>query len=168
MEPAPTSADRSSNMAPAAAAPDRGRRRFMQGLLGFSIVSMVAMVVAPIVGFLIPPKTEASGAGEKTPAGSLNDLPVGTGEVVAMGSSPVIVVRTDDSSANSGVKAFSAVCTHLGCIVEYDSTSNQIHCPCHDGRFNPANGAVVSGPPPQALPPVNVALEGDQIFLVAG
>ena len=153
-------ADRPANPS---AGPAASRRRFIQGLLGFSVVSMVAMVAAPIIGFLIPPKTEAGGAGGKTPAGSTNDLPVGTGTVVAMGSSPVIVVNTE-----AGVKAYSAVCTHLGCIVEFDPTLKQIVCPCHDGHFNPASGAVVSGPPPQALPPVNVDLEGDQIFLVAG
>ena len=140
-----------------------GRRRIVQALLGFSIVSTVGMVVAPIVGFLIPPKSEGAGAGGRTLVGKLEDLPVGSGKVVAMGSSPVIVVDTE-----SGVKAFSAVCTHLGCIVEFDATVKQIVCPCHDGHFNPANGAVISGPPPQPLKPVTVAVETDQIFLVPG
>jgi cytochrome b6-f complex iron-sulfur subunit len=140
-----------------------GRRRFIRLLLGFSVFSTAAMVVTPIVGFLIPPKTAGAGAGGRTLAATTADLPIGSGKVVPMGSKPVIVVNT-----TGGVKAYSAVCTHLGCIVAYDSTSGQIVCPCHDGRFNPASGAVISGPPPQPLPPIAVAVEKDQIFLVSG
>ena len=140
-----------------------GRRRFIRLLLGFSVVSTLAMVVTPIVGFLVPPKTAGAGAGGRVLAGTTTDLPVGSGKVVAMGSKPVVVINTE-----AGVKAYSAVCTHLGCIVLYDSTAKQIVCPCHDGHFNPASGAVVSGPPPRPLPPVGVAVEKDQIFLVSG
>lgn len=139
-----------------------GRRRFIRLILGFSAFSTVAMVVTPIVGFLVPPKAVGAGAGGRVLAGTTADLPIGSGKVVAMGSKPVIVVDT-----TSGVKAYSAVCTHLGCIVGYDATSGQIVCPCHDGHFNPANGAVVSGPPPQPLPPIGVVVEKDQIFLVS-
>lgn len=140
-----------------------GRRRFIRMLLGFSVLSTLAMVVTPIVGFLIPPKTVGAGAGGRVLAGTTADLPIGSGKVVAMGSKPVIVVNT-----TGGVKAYSAVCTHLGCIVDYDTTSNHIVCPCHDGHFNSASGGVISGPPPQPLPPVAVAVEKDQIFLVNG
>ena len=138
------------------------RRRFIRLLLGFSVVSTVAMIVTPIVGFLIPPKVVGGAAGGRVLAATTADLPVGAGKVVAMGSKPVIVVNTA-----AGVKAYSAVCTHLGCIVLYDPTSSQIVCPCHDGHFNPASGGVVSGPPPQPLPAVPVAVEKDQIFLVS-
>ena len=140
-----------------------GRRRFIRMLLGFSAFSTLAMVVTPIVGFLIPPRTAGAGAGGRVLAATTADLPIGHGKVVAMGSKPVIVVNTA-----AGVKAYSAVCTHLGCIVGYDTTSNHIVCPCHDGHFNPASGGVISGPPPQPLPPVPVAVEKDQIFLVSG
>ena len=77
-----------------------------------------------------------------------------------MGSRPAIVVNTEQ-----GVKAFSAICTHLGCVVAWNDMIGAIQCPCHDGQFNPATGAVVSGPPPAPLPPINVSVEGDQIFL---
>lgn len=138
-----------------------GRRQFIRALVGFSAVSTIAMIVTPIVGFLIPPKTAGVTAGGRVLAGTIADIPAGSGKVVAMGSSPVMVVNTD-----SGMKAYSAVCTHLGCIVDFDATSHQIVCPCHAGHFNPASGAVVSGPPPQPLPPVTVEVDKDQIFLV--
>jgi Rieske Fe-S protein len=142
---------------------EMGRRRFMRMLLGFSLLSTITMIATPIVGFLIPKKAEGGGAGGRTLAAKLADLPAGSGKVVAMGSAPVVVVNGD-----AGVRAFSAVCTHLGCIVEYDTTVGHIICPCHDGHFSPSSGAVISGPPPQPLAPVNVAVEGDSIFLVAG
>ncbi len=139
------------------------RRRFLRWLLGFSVVSTLVMVAAPAVTFLVPPKSSAAGSGGKVLAGTVADIPLGTGKVVAMGSKPTIVVNTAQ-----GILAYSAICTHLGCIVAFDNLSNTIACPCHDGRFSPANGAVVSGPPPAPLPPVTVSVEGDQIYLVSG
>jgi Rieske Fe-S protein len=138
------------------------RRRFVKQLLGLSVLSTLAMVVTPIVGFLIPPKTAGGGTGGRLLAGTTDDIAQGEAKVVAMGSKPVIVINTDQ-----GVKAFSAICTHLGCIVGFDSAQNHIVCPCHDGHFSPINGSVISGPPPTGLAAVNVAVENKQIFLSA-
>lgn len=140
--------------------PEPGRRRFIKVLLGFSVVSTLTMVVAPIIGFLIPARTQGASSGGRVLAGTTDELPIGNGKVVAVGSKPAIVVNT-----STGVKAYSAVCTHLGCIVAYDTPTNHIVCPCHDGHFNPANGGVLSGPPPRPLPPIGVAMEGKKIYL---
>jgi cytochrome b6-f complex iron-sulfur subunit len=148
---------------PVEVAPSLPRRRFLKSLLGFSIVSTLGMVVTPIVGFLVPPKTAGGAAGGRILAGTVADIPVGQGKVVAMGSKPAIVVNTD-----AGVRAFSAICTHLGCIVGWDTTSKVIQCPCHDGRFSPASGAVLAGPPPAPLPAISVEMDGDKIYLVGG
>lgn len=136
-----------------------GRRRFLRFLVGFSATSTLGMIVAPVLGFLVPPRTQGGGGG-RVVAGTLQDIPANTGKVVALGSAPVIVVNTE-----AGVKAFSAVCPHLGCIVDFDTTARHIVCPCHDGHFNPVSGAVLSGPPPAPLPPVAVTLEDDEIVL---
>lgn len=139
-----------------------GRRTFLRWLTSFSIVSTVAMVASPVFAFLVPPRTAGGGGGGKVLAGTVADIPIGQGKVVAMGSAPAIVVNTEQ-----GVKAYSAICTHLGCIVGWDKPKGLIVCPCHDGRFSPANGGVVSGPPPSGLPPITALVEGDEIFLVA-
>lgn len=139
------------------------RRRFLRVLVGFSVVSTVGMIVTPVLGFLVPTKSSASAAGGKVSAGKLAELPIGKGKVIPVGGKPAIVINTDQ-----GVKAYSAVCTHLGCIVGWDETSRNVVCPCHDGRFNPANGSVVSGPPPAPLSPLTATVENDEIFLVAG
>ena len=143
--------------------PPASRRRFLRWLLGFAVVSALASVAAPVAAFLVPPKSTAAGSGGKVPAGKVADIPPGNGKVVPMGSKPVIVLNTEQ-----GIVAYSAICTHLGCIVAFDDLNGTIVCPCHDGRFNPATGAVVSGPPPAPLPPVTVSVEGDDIFLVGG
>lgn len=145
------------------ATPAIPRRRFLRWILGFSVVTTLAMVAAPVVAFLVPPRSTASGSGGKVSAGTVADLPPGRGKVVAMGSKPAIVVSTDQ-----GIRAYSAICTHLGCIVAFDDLSGTIVCPCHDGRFSPATGAVVSGPPPAPLATIEVSVEGDEIFLVGG
>jgi cytochrome b6-f complex iron-sulfur subunit len=139
------------------------RRRFLKSLLGFSIVSTLSMIVTPILGFLVPPRTSGAATGGKVLAGTIADIPVGQGKVVAMGSKPAIVINTA-----AGVKAYSAICTHLGCIVAWDPAANVIHCPCHDGRFSAATGAVLAGPPPAPLPEVDVEVDGDKIYLVSG
>jgi cytochrome b6-f complex iron-sulfur subunit len=141
-------------------APAPGRRRFLQWLGGLTVVSTGAMVLTPIVGFLIPGAAGQASAGGKVLVAKTGDIPPGSGKVVAMGSKPVVVVNTDQ-----GVKAYSAICTHLGCVVAFNDMTGQIQCPCHGGEFNPGSGAVVSGPPPAPLPPLTVSVEGDQIFL---
>jgi cytochrome b6-f complex iron-sulfur subunit len=143
-----------------AAAPQGTRRRFLRWLGGLTIVSTALMVLTPIIGFLTPTASGANEAGGKVLVGTTDDIPPGSGKVVAMGSKPAIVVNTD-----SGVKAYSAICTHLGCVVAWNDLQSQIVCPCHGGQFNPATGAVVGGPPPTPLPPINVSVEGNQIFL---
>jgi len=147
---------------PPAATEDRQttRRSFLRWLGGLTIVTTAAMVLTPVVGFLIPSKNGASAGGGKVLVGTTADIPAGSGKVVAMGSKPAIVVNTEQ-----GVKAFSAICTHLGCVVAFNDMVGAIQCPCHDGRFNPATGVVVSGPPPAPLPPITVSVEGDQIYL---
>ena len=145
---------------PAASASSASRRRFLRWLGGLTILSTGAMVLTPIIGFLVPTPSSAGGNGGRVLVGTTDDIPPGTGKVVAMGSKPAIVVNTD-----AGVKAYSAICTHLGCVVAWNDLSSQIVCPCHGGVFNPTNGAVVSGPPPTPLPPITVAVEGNQIFL---
>jgi len=146
-----------------AAASRTTRRKFLRWLGGLTIVSTAAMVLTPIVGFLIPTNGGRAAGGGKVLVGTTADIPPGAGKVVAMGSKPAIVLNTEQ-----GVTAFSAICTHLGCVVAWNDMIGAIQCPCHDGRFNPATGAVVSGPPPAPLPPITVSVEGDQIFLTEG
>jgi cytochrome b6-f complex iron-sulfur subunit len=143
--------------------PEVSRRNFLYYLLGFSVVATAVGVLSPVIGYLWPPSNSATAEGGQVDVGKATDFPVGTGEVVPVDDKPVIVVNT----TQGGLKAFSAVCTHLGCIVGWDQSRQIILCPCHDGRFNPVNGAVISGPPPAPLPAVPVAVEGDTVYVTS-
>ncbi len=137
------------------------RRGFLQWLLGTAIVATIGGVVVPIVGYLWPPARRAAGGNARVLVGPAKELPVGQAKVLPVNDKPVIVVNT----AQGGLKAFSAICTHLGCVVEWNQGKQFITCPCHDGRFNPVTGAVISGPPPAPLPSVRVSVESDQIYV---
>jgi cytochrome b6-f complex iron-sulfur subunit len=130
--------------------------------LGFAGLATVAGVLTPIIAYLWPPKREGSQAGEPVAVATTVDLPPGKGEVYSVNNEPVIVINTPD-----GVKALSAVCTHLGCIVFWDEERGAIACPCHAAFFTTA-GAVISGPPPAPLAAYEVQVVGDQIFVKGG
>jgi len=140
------------------------RRRLITSLLGFSVVATLGGVLTPIIGYLWPPERAAGAGGGRVEVGNMVDFPVGQGKVVPVNNKPVIIVNTEQGD----MKAFSAICTHLGCIVEWDQTRQFILCPCHDGRFNSVNGAVISGPPPSPLPELAVSVEGDVIYISQG
>lgn len=140
------------------------RRRFITGLLGFSIVATLGGVITPIAGYLWPPRRASAGGGGRTEVGTTADFPVGQGKVVPVNDQPVIVVNT----AQSGLKAYSAICTHLGCIVEWDQSRQFILCPCHDGRFNGVNGAIISGPVPAPLPELALTVETGTVYISEG
>ena len=138
-----------------------GRRRFLRYLLGFSVVATAVGVLTPIVGYLWPPSKATIGGQGRVQVGTTADYPAGQGKIAPVNDKPVIVVNT----AQGGLKAFSAICTHLGCIVEWDQSHQYIHCPCHDGRFNPINGAVISGPPPAPLAELAISVDGDAVYV---
>ena len=137
-----------------------GRRPFLELLMGFSLFSTLVGVLTPVVGYLVPPASGSKGGSERIKVGTTTDIPIGSGKIVAVGNKPVIVTNSDQ-----GVNAFSAICTHLGCIVVWDDPRKIILCPCHDGWFNPITGVVMSGPPPSPLPSVPVVVDGEDIYV---
>jgi len=62
------------------------------------------------------------------------------------------------------IKAFSKICTHLGCEVEWQGEKKQFFCPCHKGFFD-ANGKNIAGPPPRPLDEYKVTVKDDNIFV---
>lgn len=65
-----------------------------------------------------------------------------------------------------GLVAYSDVCTHLSCAVLYDATNRKLHCPCHEGYFDPASGSVLAGPPTRPLPLIQLAIHDGTIYAV--
>ena len=62
------------------------------------------------------------------------------------------------------VVAFSQKCTHLGCVVFYETEERRWHCPCHEGNFEARTGAVISGPPTRPLGRIDLELRDDVIW----
>jgi nitrite reductase/ring-hydroxylating ferredoxin subunit len=79
----------------------------------------------------------------------------------------VYVARGGDDAAPT-VRAMSATCTHLGCLVSWDMEAERFTCPCHGGAYD-ASGTVVAGPPPRALERIDARIEtrdGASVVLV--
>ena len=134
---------------------DFDRRRFLDALLTVGFVSTAAAIAYPVARFLVPP---ASGepATESVVAGRAGSLRPNSAAIFKFGSKPGIVVRT----AEGDVRAFSAVCTHLDCTVQFKNDTSQLWCACHNGTYD-LGGAVVSGPPPRPLEKFVVNLRGE-------
>jgi len=138
------------------------RRRFFSWLLGFSMISTLAGVLMPVIGYLWPPVVAARGGeGGRTLVGTVGDFPFSSGEVVPVNDEPAIIVNSEVG----GIKAYSAICTHLGCVVYWHEQRQVVQCPCHDGRFNPLNGAVISGPPPRPLPSYELKIVNGEVYI---
>lgn len=137
----------------------QGRRRFLDILLGSSVVATLGAILYPIFKFMVPPQI-VEAAQNSVVVGKLNEVPVNTGKIFKFGSKPGIVVR----SSTGDLKAFSAVCTHLDCIVQFRPDTKQIWCACHNGQYN-LNGQNVGGPPPRPLEEYVVNVRGDEIVV---
>jgi len=141
---------------------DFDRRTFLDALLAVGFVSTAAAIAYPVARYLVPP---ASGepATQSVVAGRAAALRLNSAAIFKFGSKPGIVVRTADGE----VRAFSAVCTHLDCTVQFKTDTSQLWCACHNGTYD-LGGNVVSGPPPRGLEQftVNMRGEGDDAEIV--
>jgi len=138
------------------------RRRFIGWTLLGSIVATIGGVLTPIIAYIwAPPSEAAAGTDLKVEVGTLADFPLNSGKVVSVANKPVIVVN----SQVGGLKAFSAVCTHLGCICYWHQERQVIQSPCHDGRFSPVNGHVIMGPPPRPIAEFRLEVEGEAVYV---
>lgn len=135
------------------------RRSFIDFLLSTSLGATVMSVVYPVIQFLIPPAVSEAQQNNVV-AGSAKDLKPNSGKVFKFGSRPAIVVRTPAGD----FRAFSAICTHLNCTVQYRDDFQHIWCACHGGQFD-LNGLNVAGPPPRPLEEYAVNLSGDDIVV---
>ncbi|MFJ2259034.1 Rieske (2Fe-2S) protein [Streptomyces sp. NPDC087844] len=108
----------------------------------------------------VAPSGTASGGG--APGGKeltkTADVPVGGGKIFK--EEKVVVTQPE----KGGFKAFSAVCTHQGCVVA-DVSDGTINCKCHSSRFRVADGSVAGGPAPKPLPAKQITVTGDSISL---
>jgi Rieske Fe-S protein len=86
-----------------------------------------------------------------------SDVAVGSGEIVA---EKYVVTQPTEGE----FMAFTAICTHQGCVVASVS-DNTIQCDCHGSQYDAATGEVTKGPAPEALAEVPISVEGDEIVV---
>jgi cytochrome b6-f complex iron-sulfur subunit len=146
-----TSAPNASTSAPIS------RRRWLDlALMIGGAIGGLGMAV-PAALYLWPAR--ATGPGQSTvKAGPLDAIPVGGAKLIQAGGQPIILVRSGPDT----VSALSAICTHLGCVVQWDHDRNLISCPCHGGEFS-REGLVLAGPPPRPLPSYPVMIVNGQL-----
>lgn len=139
--------------------PDLGRR-WVNLILGSGVVATIAAFVYPAIRYVIPPPvSEATNL--SVVAARVGELKNNSAKVFRFGSEPAILVRMADGA----YRAFTAVCTHLGCTVQYRADLHEIWCPCHNGTYD-MQGRNVSGPPPRPLAEYKVHIQGEDIVVV--
>ena len=159
--------------------PQTGSPATRRGVLaGVGLVGLASAITAcgaggssstPAAGGTTPAAAANSGTGSAAAGGAssapaanalaaTSQIPVGSGMIF---SGPQVVV-TQPSAGE--FKAFSAVCTHMGCIVNQISNGT-IDCPCHGSQYSITTGDVVAGPAPRPLPAKQIKVSGSSVFL---
>lgn len=124
-----------------------GRRSFLDYLIGGGILGTIAAVFYPISRYLRPPEIPEANQSQVT-ASSLAELKAAENKykIFKFGRQLGIVVLMPDEE----IRAFSAICTHLDCTVQYLPGQNILWCACHNGKYD-MTGRNIAGPPPRPL-----------------
>lgn len=129
------------------------RRDFLEWLIKGGIAALFASVFYPIIKFIIPPASGEANLSQVMLPFKLDELENDEKKfrIFKFGRDLGIILVTADGE----IKAFSAICTHLSCTVQYREDLSVIWCACHNGQFD-LEGRNISGPPPRPLAPYAV------------
>lgn len=123
-------------------------------------------LAAPTLGSPVPTSTPTpSNPGPGGTIAKISDVPINNSVSFTLPSSdPGVLIHLN----NGQFVAYNATCTHAGCLVDFDSDSRQLICPCHGATFDPTRSAAVrSGPAqtPLASVPITVNQSAGTIAL---
>jgi cytochrome b6-f complex iron-sulfur subunit len=137
---------------------DGARRRFVANLVltvaGFLGLGGLAARFLQYLYPVVPPEEVV-----EVHAGRRDSVAAGGGLVLSLPTGQIALV-----DAGGELRAFSAVCTHLGCIVRWETGMEHLYCACHGGMFDRA-GQVVGGPQPRPLPRHPLEVREGQVFV---
>ncbi|XP_074572235.1 cytochrome b6-f complex iron-sulfur subunit, chloroplastic isoform X1 [Curcuma longa] len=153
--------------------PDMGKRQLMNLLLLGALSLPTATMLVPYAAFFVPPGSGGSGSGTVAKDALGNDVLAsawvkthGPGDRTLTqglkGDPTYLVVEDNKSIATYGI---NAVCTHLGCVVPWNSAEKKFVCPCHGSQYN-SQGKVVRGPAPLSLALAHVDIDDDKVIFV--
>ena len=137
----------------------RSRRSVIRALPGTGFTGSFLSFVYPAARFIIPPADTEQTARE-VKAANAADLNPNSGLIFKFGTRPGLLLRTEKGEW----RAFTAICTHLNCTVQFRDDTRQIWCACHNGLFD-ENGRVVGGPPPEPLEKYAVNIRGEDVMV---
>ena len=134
------------------------RRRFLKIVLAFLASITLLSFVYSLLKFLValPART----AETKKLIIRKSEIPSGDAKDFIYRNTPAVIINSSDK----GFIALSRVCTHLGCLVEYNRGKQRLICPCHAGNFD-LEGNVLSGPPPKPLTAIPLRIDGENIVI---
>lgn len=136
--------------------PSVTRRVFIQASLAAAGVCYTAALGYPVFQYLATAarKAESEASVKEVILDNIDALPIPSALVFKFGGHPALLIRHEADKWS----AMSAVCTHLGCTVQFDPAKQHISCACHGGIYDAVTGANVSGPPPKPLTLFHVAI----------
>jgi len=154
--------------------PNMGRRQFMNFLTFGTVTGTALGALYPVVKFFIPPSSASTSGGVTAKDELGNDVSVtkflethNVGDRALAqgfrGDPTYIVVESKEAIADYGI---NAVCTHLGCVVPWNTAENKFKCPCHGSQYD-NTGKVVRGPAPLSLPLVHAKTEEDKVIFTS-
>jgi len=127
-----------------------------------SAMAMAPSTMAPSAGATqggsTPGQERTHGAERGSVLGAAREIPLGGGMIFT--AARVVVTQP----ARGQYRAFSAVCTHVGCILN-QVIGGTIDCPCHGSKFAITSGAVVAGPASMPLPKKQIEIVDGLIVL---
>jgi len=121
---------------------------------------MLGSIFFPVLKYIMPPPIPQAVQNDVV-AGKVGELAPNTGKVFRFGNKPGVLVRTPEGD----YRAFSAVCTHLQCTVQYRDDFKHIWCACHNGHFD-LTGRNIEGPPPRPLEEYRVEIRGEEVVVI--
>ena len=133
------------------------RRQLLKSSLAFLGTTTLISFIYPASKFLIPPKSNAQ---DTKIILDKEQIPPGTAKEVTFNEIPLVIINR----RGSGFIALSRVCTHLGCLVGFDSFNNKLVCPCHAGEFD-LEGNSISGPATKNLKRYPLEISSKQITI---
>lgn len=137
------------------------RRTFVKVAVGGMCLAYAGAVGYPIYRYLNSPveKAEVLAAIKDVTLEGANKLPEGSAMVFKFGPFPAMLIH----HGKDEWVAFNAVCTHLGCTVQYNPSLKKITCACHGGQYDPHTGDNIAGPPPKPLTKYAVKVNAESV-----